>query len=119
MGVSDVISSDNHTTRAVSKLHITVMFMLFAVHIQCCRSPGSTHKNTCMQAHISDLVAVVEMLGCSSYEKHYTLVFLGRREEEEEEMMKRCKLRIITNFFFRHCWSNFPSLLYPVCLSVA
>lgn len=53
-------------------------------------------------AHISDLVAFIEMMGCSSYEKHYTLVFLGLREEEEEEeeMMKRCKLRIIIIIFF-------------------
>lgn len=49
--------------------------------------------------------------------------FLWPEGEEEEEMMKRRKLRIITiiffSFFLNYCWSNFPSLLYPVCLSVA
>ena len=102
----------------------TVHLIVWYVYVIFCTSNLRrlhTRMHACMQIHVSDFKAFAKMPACSSYEKDYTLVFLGlREEEEEEEMGERCKLCIIIIiFFFTYCWPIFPSLLYPACPSVA
>lgn len=89
-------------------------------HIWCFWSPETTHKNACMQIHVSDFKAFAKMPACSSYEKDYTLVFLGLREEEEEEKMgERCKLCIIIIIIFFYLLLVYFSIPFISCMSLS